>query len=333
MAPLLLIHGIGANPEAAWEVEPGVIQHLTNLGIPFEHRIQIGPNNLIFPDPVRRLPGNAQILEGEIRTVAQSFGVQKVHLVAHSKGGLDSRGYFSRFYHPEEVRVVSFHTVSTPHQGSVLADISVLARTRFPRPMPPEGDDEMATYLTNDFYFGWVLGGVVGRGPQRPGLDNLQTEFMQNFNRDSPFPSEVKFYTYGADADLPPRDGNITVAEAPSLLPHFPPVFDAGEQGTVLYYLLRDVSTVRLIEERLPFPPRIVFRRELGRVPTTSPQLNDLAVTDTSSQHPSQLQHFSPSLDESDPSDDFLQNNHRRVKNPELINSILNTIRRNFPVN
>jgi hypothetical protein len=40
MAPLLLIHGIGANPEAAWKVEPGVTQYLTSLGIPFKHKIR-----------------------------------------------------------------------------------------------------------------------------------------------------------------------------------------------------------------------------------------------------------------------------------------------------
>lgn len=36
MAPLVLIHGIGANPRAAWEILPGVTEHLTSLGIPFD---------------------------------------------------------------------------------------------------------------------------------------------------------------------------------------------------------------------------------------------------------------------------------------------------------
>ncbi|MBE9193687.1 hypothetical protein IQ230_25930 [Gloeocapsopsis crepidinum LEGE 06123] len=61
MAPLLLIHGIGADPQAAWEVEPGVTQHLIKLGIPFEHRIQIGRSDRILPE--RDLIGN--IIEQE----------------------------------------------------------------------------------------------------------------------------------------------------------------------------------------------------------------------------------------------------------------------------
>ncbi len=48
MAPLMLIHGIGANPKAAWEEQPGVTKELTSLGIPFENKIVIGPNNNIF---------------------------------------------------------------------------------------------------------------------------------------------------------------------------------------------------------------------------------------------------------------------------------------------
>lgn len=265
-------------------------------------------------------------MEGQVRAVAKSFGVQKVHLVGHSKGGLDSRGYLSEFYHPEEVRVLSLHTISTPHQGSALADISFFARTRFPRAVAQQGDDEMQTYLNNDFWLVQILGGIAGRGPQRPGLDDLRTGAMRDFNNKNPFRSEVKFYTYGADADLPPRDGNITIAEATPLLPNFPLLFDAGNQGTVLYHLLRDVSTVRLVERRIPFPPRLTFRNELVRV-STSGQLNDLAVTDTSSQHPSQLQHFGPLENE------WLQRNHTNVKHQGVMDSILNTIRNDFPVN
>lgn len=332
ISPLILIHGIGANPQAAWEELPGVTNYLTSLGVPFEHRIPIGPNDRILPLRNRQgqvtEPGNADALEREIRRTAASFGVQKVHIVGHSKGGLDSRGYLAQNYNPKEVRVLSLHTISTPHQGSVLSDISFEARTRLLRPMPQQGDDEMFAYLTNDYYYGELIGGALGRGPQLPGLGELRTGAMRDFNRENAIPKDVKFYTYGADADLD-RDGNITVVEAEPLLPNLPLVgFDAGEQGTVLYHLLRDVTTVTLNEERIPFLPRLVFRRELVRVPTTSIQLNDLAVTDSSSQHPSQLQHFGPSSENR-----WLWRNHRNVKHPGVIDNILNKIRRDFPSN
>ncbi|KJH73098.1 esterase/lipase family protein [Aliterella atlantica] len=335
MAPLILVHGIGANPQDAWEVEPGVTDYLTSLGVPFEHRIRIGPNDRILPLRNRQgeivEAGNAQAIEGEVRRVAQSFGVQKVHLVGHSKGGLDSRGYLNEFYHPEEIQVLSLHTISSPHHGSVLADISTAARTLNPRPVAQDGDGEMRDYIESDF---WLerIGGAFNRGPQLPGLANLQTEFMADFNRDNPFPTNVRLYTYGADADLN-RDGNITREEAAPLLPHIPPFVDAGEQGTRAYHLLRDVSTIRVIEIPLPSPinipfPGVVFENELQRVPTTSPQLNDLLVTDTSSQYPSQRQHFGPTLE-----NEWLHRNHRDVKHPGVMNSILETISTDFPVN
>jgi len=332
MAPLILIHGIADTPEQAWEVEPGVTEYLTSLGIPFEHRIQLGPNNLIFPDPNRNLPGNAQILQGRIRAAAQSFGVQNVHLVGHSKGGLDSRGYLRRFYNPEQVRVLSLHTITTPHQGSVLADISTEARQRFPRPVagtsepiPDETENDIQSFLDADF---WLR--ISGQGPRFPGLANLQTGFMRDFNRDNPFPQDIKLYTYGADADAN-GDHVIDDAEIGSLLPgSIPFMFDRVENGNVSYHLSRDVSSITVIEVFPPNPigfPTIPFANLVIPTLTTSPQLNDIIVTDNSSNHPSQQQHFGPQENV------WLRNNHRNIKEPRVMNSILNTIRNDFPAN
>jgi pimeloyl-ACP methyl ester carboxylesterase len=209
MHPLLLIHGTGDNPEDCWE-KPGVTQHLASLGVPFEHKIQLEPNGRILPELDRQgnpLPNNAQALAGYVRTIAQSFGVQKVHLVAHSKGGLDSRGYLRRFYNPEQLRVLSLHTLSSPHWGTVLSDISVRARNARRTGEPPvaqQGDRDMEVFLYYD-----SLVAFSGQGPQSPALDVQQTAAMRGFNQEigAP-PNDVKFYTYGADADLN-GDGDI----------------------------------------------------------------------------------------------------------------------------
>ena len=131
-----------------------------------------------------------------------------------------------------------------------------------------------------------------------------------------------------ADADSD-GDGNINDAEAdPFLPPNIPLVYNRSEAGTTVYHLLRHVSTVKLVvgtRERLnifPFPPTQEDVNELVRV-RTSNQINDLAVTDTSSQHPSQRQHFGPS-------EAWLQRNHRNVRQPGVMDSILNTIRNDF---
>lgn len=294
---------------------------MTSLGVPFEHRIQLEPNG--------RIDGNARQLAQRTAAIAQSFGVQKVHLVGHSKGGLDSRRYLSTFYNPEQVRVLSLHTLNTPHQGTVLADISFEARTRIPRPLAVPGDVEMQTFLDVDGFVS-TFRSLFQRGPQRPAIDDLRTGATRDFNLINPVPSEVKFYTYGADADLD-HDGNITVDEAQPLLPHndlaadfgFAPL-NANITGTVSYHLLRDVSTIYVTERVIP--------NEIIRIPTISPQLNDLVVTDNSSKHPSQRQHFGSSGQWLE-SERWLQANHRNFKRPQTIDKLLERIRTDFPTN
>jgi pimeloyl-ACP methyl ester carboxylesterase len=322
MAPLLLIHGTGANPQAAWEEEPGITDYLTSLGIPFEHKIQLVPSG--------RIETNAVKLKEQIANIAKSFGVQNVHLVGHSKGGLDSRRYLSTYYNPEAVRVLSLQTLSTPHQGTVFADISYIRRQLdLLGVQAQDGDDEMLTYLDGDDFVASV-GWLFQQGSQRPDIDDLRTEAMRAFNSSNSFRSDIKFYTYGADADLPPHgDGNISVGEAIPLIPNISGFIDAGVAGTAQYHILRDVSIVKL--RKITGSLGIVIKKEFERVPTTAPQLNDLVVTDNSSKHPSQLQHFGP--DPSDPSKLWLQRNHRNFKNPETMNRVLEQIRRDFPVN
>ena len=60
----------------------------------------------------------------EIPAIAKSFGATGIHLVAHSKGGLDVREYLAQYQpsHDKEFKVLSYTTLSTPHNGSALAD-------------------------------------------------------------------------------------------------------------------------------------------------------------------------------------------------------------------
>ena len=63
----------------------------------------------------------------EIPAIAKSFGATGIHLVAHSKGGLDVREYLAQYQpsHDKEFKVLSYTTLSTPHNGSALADLLV----------------------------------------------------------------------------------------------------------------------------------------------------------------------------------------------------------------
>lgn len=298
MAPILLVHGITGTPET-WE--PAVSDFLTQEGIPFEHEIQLAPNGSVA--------ANGRQLAGVVRDQAMSFGVQHVHLVVHSKGGLDSRRFLAAHYDPDTVEVLSLHTLSTPHHGSVHADLSIANRTLNDA---SSEDPDLDDYLGND-----GLVSFFGQGPQRPGLDDLQTTVTATFNAANPWPGGIELYTHGADADLN-DDGVITAAEAAPLIPDNILV-DGGEVGSLLYRILRDVSSITVTRRTNFFG--LNEWHEIAPVATASPQDNDLSVTDTSSQLAGQSQHFGPA-----------NRNHSTIKDAASLRTVLSRIRADFPV-
>lgn len=299
IAPILLVHGIASGPDT-WE--PEVVNFLTSNQIPFEHEIQLGPNDTIA--------NNGELLSQIVREQAMSFGVEKVHLVVHSKGGLDSRRFLSTHYDPDDIKVLSLHTLSTPHYGSVLSDISVANRTLND---PSSQDDDLQEYLDNDWWADFS-----NKGPQLPGLADLQTDTMETFNTENAFPSGVKLYTYGADADVN-DDGAIAAGEAEPLIPDIQFFIDSAEIGSLLYRVLRNVSSIT-VTRRTNFFGLNEWHKITPNA-TAIPQDNDIFVTDTSSRFPNQIQHFGPS-----------DRNHATIKDAESMTTVLDRIRADFPV-
>jgi triacylglycerol lipase len=65
------------------------------------------------------IENNAAQLKAQIQEILQDKGVDKVNLIAHSKGGLDSRYMIERLNMAEHV--ASLTCLCTPHKGSKLA--------------------------------------------------------------------------------------------------------------------------------------------------------------------------------------------------------------------
>ena len=63
---------------------------------------------------------SAQELSLRIRDILKETGAEKVNIIAHSKGGLDSRYAIAMLGEGE--RVASLTTVNTPHRGCIFAD-------------------------------------------------------------------------------------------------------------------------------------------------------------------------------------------------------------------
>ena len=70
-------------------------------------------------DGVGTIESNAEMLKQEILGICGDLGVDKVNIIAHSKGGLDSK-YMIQNLNMED-HVASFTTLCTPHKGSPMA--------------------------------------------------------------------------------------------------------------------------------------------------------------------------------------------------------------------
>lgn len=62
---------------------------------------------------------NALILREEIDQILKEYNVEKVNIIAHSKGGLDAKHMILTYHY--ENKIASFTTLATPHQGSPIA--------------------------------------------------------------------------------------------------------------------------------------------------------------------------------------------------------------------
>lgn len=112
---------------------------------------------------------NGSTLSNQLKSICEYFGVSKVNLVCHSKGGVDSQTaivHYGAYKYVDKV-----FTLSTPHWGSQLAD------------------------LANSWYAGW-LADIVGY--KSDGTYVLQTSYMDYFRSITDNRSEndsVKYYT------------------------------------------------------------------------------------------------------------------------------------------
>jgi pimeloyl-ACP methyl ester carboxylesterase len=125
VSPIVLIHGNGSNPGfwdrhsfsddlyfARWSFE-GCGAAIRDCDYPVE--LETGA-----------IDDNAKSLDDQIPRIATALGVNSLHLVAHSKGGLDAREYLASYQpkHDDQFHVLSYTSLSTPHNGSPGADLS-----------------------------------------------------------------------------------------------------------------------------------------------------------------------------------------------------------------
>lgn len=276
MSPIILIHG--NNSDGGFYDRQGFTVYLQTQELLYD-------NSISMPTSPRRV--NAARLNSLIPPIVKSFGVDSVHFVVHSKGGLDSREYLQRYQprHDPDFKVLSYSSLSTPHNGSALADVAVNRQTAASRSSLVlfSGFPLMANALTK-------LAGVD------MGTPDLQTTVCAAFNAANvpALPNTIVFNAVAGDAD---RNGNAQIDNIPDeyvelrtesgSLTNLHGVSAAAARNIIdtMYQILRSTATVRVTYSRklVPAPPPIFFTRitvaTVTAVPTPGPLGNDCLVT------------------------------------------------------
>jgi len=111
--PLVLVHGVVAHDRIGrikfWGRIPEVLS---------ARGIRVFPGNT---DAWGDYESNAMALRATIESVLRETRSEKVNIIAHSKGGLDSR--YLIWKHGFGDKVASLTTICTPHHGSEIADL------------------------------------------------------------------------------------------------------------------------------------------------------------------------------------------------------------------
>jgi len=109
--PVLMVHGMGFRDHKRINYWGRIPRVLEEMGC----RIYYGGQ-----DSNGSIETNAAIIAAKIEEIIKNENVEKVNIIAHSKGGLDSRYAISALGMGD--KVASLTTLSTPHHGSVTMD-------------------------------------------------------------------------------------------------------------------------------------------------------------------------------------------------------------------
>lgn len=228
LAPVFLIHGTNAS-SSTWKSD--FTGPLEERGVIWSSDIDLTPNGSIL--------GNGKELAKRVQKLAKKLGAKKAHLIAHSKGGLDARAYLNNQYDPSILEILSLYTISTPHHGSILSDITVAGRDNID---PETNDEDIKKILRADYWIDSIGFDFV---PQKPAITDQMTDAMATFNEKYPkIPEKVRFYNYGADADLN-NNQTISTDEAVPLIPDTIESI-ASSSATAMYRILGNAAKIKV---------------------------------------------------------------------------------------
>jgi triacylglycerol lipase len=178
--PIILVHGVSFRDDVPlikyWGNLPKIMQ---------KHgaRIYLSHTNA-FASHVE----NAIQLRDRVLEILEETGAEKVNLIAHSKGGIESRYMISRL--GMEGRVASLTTIATPHRGTCIAD-TIINWLKMKKLIQPSVEVLR------------TLAGFIGDTDPDPLIAgmSLGPAYMELFNQSVPDMPGVYYQSYGSVVD------------------------------------------------------------------------------------------------------------------------------------
>lgn len=298
MSPVILVHGINSDPgfferqkfTEGLDAQDIVWNRKWHADTPqeYDQRIFMESGKLSEENPNLRRLGrrsfNASVLASRIPVIAEEFGVDSVHIVAHSKGGLDVRDYLVNYYPKpsQQCRIVSFTTLATPHNGSVLANAAI---NRY------YGLTQAASIEWPDFPS--YTESVASQIAVLSGHSDLTTWSTAAFNAATLWrlPKDIVYNTVTGDADFDGSGGIDSVAEIAALRVESPELANMSDWKAklavnVVYQILKKTRTARLEYSYSIVLIGLYWKTvKIGvmvGIPTEEDTLNDTLVTEPS---------------------------------------------------
>lgn len=180
--PILLVHGIAYRDDMAIPSWGKVPDYLRRGGATVY---------LADTEAWASYKDNGEKIKNKIEEILKENNTSKVNIIAHSKGGVDSR-YAISFYKLDD-KVASLTTISSPHRGTCIADI---VANNLP---------EQASFLYDAVD---CIGRIMGdKNPQtNQAVKELTRDAMQDFNQKNPDSPNVYYQSYGAEMKNPLND-------------------------------------------------------------------------------------------------------------------------------
>lgn len=176
--PVLLVDGLARRGDLeALATFDDELHHLRELGA------QAYMNNR---DAFGSIETNAELLAADVDRVLAETNADRLHIIAHSKGGLDARYLITAMGYADKIATLT--TIATPHRGTAVADYIVAHM----------GDAEDVLAQVVDWVAG-LLGDEVPDSEQA--LHQLTRESMQEFNQQVVDQPQVRYISYAARVD------------------------------------------------------------------------------------------------------------------------------------